>query len=115
MLPGGGTGIYILPNSWPNGPGGNYQLLKKWGEKSRMKKEEKKGREREKEGKKKEKEGKKKEKEEKRKKKREKRKKEWDKRKKKRGKVKEKKVYLYEMTLKKNETLFPLFNLQSKR
>ena len=53
-------GVYILTNSWPNGPG-KKSAFKKEGKQSRIKKEvkRKKGREREKEGKKEEKERKK--------------------------------------------------------
>ena len=68
-------GVYILTNSWPNGPG-KKSAFKKEGEKIKEKKEvkrKKKGREREKEGKKEEKE------------------------RKKRENVKEKFVYLYEI------------------
>ena len=55
------TGVYILPNSWPNGPG-KKSAFEKEGKKIKNEKR-KKGRETEKEGKKEEKEGKKKEKE----------------------------------------------------
>ena len=60
------TGVYILPNSWPNGPG-KKSAFEKEGKKSRMKKEKREGKQKKRE--------KRKKKREKRKKKREKRKK----------------------------------------